>query len=584
MSDIELEDIQNVFDLDVALVNVEDIEIDLSDIQGVKGDKGDKGEPGAVGPRGETGERGLQGVQGPKGETGERGPRGLQGPQGERGPQGVQGLRGEKGDIGPVGPQGLQGTKGEKGDAGPRGPQGQRGERGPQGLQGPQGERGKDNYELALENGFQGSRADFIASIHGVKGDKGDIGPVGPRGPKGDRGEPGVQGPRGEPGDSATVINNLASTSTTGALSAAMGKKLQDNKLDKTGNLPWDNISSKPTGLEGYSRTFNGVFTINNTQPIIIFSRAGTQLFYIGTPNGTSSDILIHSYVHGTNLSFKTNGVYFNREIYANSYQKVLHEGNFQVKQLSDGASINSVRTDGNYHITNGVGLPDNGSWHVEVISGGATNAVRQIARKVGESDVRERHYNGSAWSGWGKLGENGATFKPNVSSAGLLSWTNDKGLSNPASVNVKGPKGERGERGPMGPVGPKGAQGPVGPQGPSGGGSSTPVLAWSGHITGSDNLVELSEPFHGKNVIFYLVELPSEHAVIQQYAVYIPQTPGVFEDTMQPDAEISVEFCVRYEFSIGLEKISISTSIRNSNQFIVRVPDYSVLRYVYVA
>ncbi|APB80213.1 hypothetical protein BMF22_09345 [Pasteurella multocida] len=45
MSDIELEDIQNVFDLDVALVNVEDIEIDLSDIQGVKGDKGIKVNP-----------------------------------------------------------------------------------------------------------------------------------------------------------------------------------------------------------------------------------------------------------------------------------------------------------------------------------------------------------------------------------------------------------------------------------------------------------------------------------------------------------------------------------------------------------
>ncbi|MFC1025165.1 hypothetical protein ACFGXM_00715 [Pasteurella multocida] len=364
-----------------------------------------------------------------------------------------------------------------------------------------------------------------------------------------------------------------------------MGKKLQDNKLDKTGNLPWDNISSKPTGLEGYSRTFNGVFTINNTQPIIIFSRAGTQLFYIGTPNGTSSDILIHSYVHGTNLSFKTNGVYFNREIYANSYQKVLHEGNFQVKQLSDGASINSVRTDGNYHITNGVGLPDNGSWHIEVISGGATNAVRQIARKVGESDVRERHYNGSAWSGWGKLGENGATFKPNVSSAGLLSWTNDRGLSNPASVNIKGPKGERGEQGP---VGPKGEQGPVGPQGPSGGGSSTPVLAWSGHITGSDNVVELSEPFHGKNVIFYLVELPSEHAVIQQYAVYIPQTPGVLEDTMQPGAEVYAEFNINrplYEGDFNAVKpLSISTSVQNTNQFIVGVPHSLFLRYVYVA
>ncbi|MEB3489903.1 hypothetical protein ROV45_01940 [Pasteurella multocida] len=384
--------------------------------------------------------------------------------------------------------------------------------------------------------------------------------------------------------ETTIVENELTSTSTTNALSAAMGKKLQDEKFNRNEKLPWASISAKPTGLEGYGRTFNGVFTLDHTQPIMIFRRSGNNLFYFGTPSADSTDVYIHSYVHGTNLRFKQDGVYFNREIFANSYQKVIHEGNFQVKQVANNTSANMLRTDGHYYLPNGQNLPSAGAWHLEVISGGAKNAVRQIARKVGESDVRERHYNGSAWSGWGKLGENGATFKPNVSSAGLLSWTNDRGLSNPASVNIKGPKGERGEQGPVGPVGPKGEQGPVGPQGPSGGGSSTPVLAWSGHITGSDNVVELSEPFHGKNVIFYLVELPTEHVVIQQYAVYIPQTPGVFEDTMQPDAEISVKFCVRYEFSIDPEEISISTSIRNSNQFIVRVPNYLVLRYVYVA
>lgn len=35
-----------------------------------------------------------------------------------------------------------------------------------------------------------------------------------------------------------------------------------------------------------------------------------------------------------------------------------------------------------------------------------------------------------------------GATFVPKVSSAGVLSWTNDKGLANPASVNLNAPQG----------------------------------------------------------------------------------------------------------------------------------------------
>lgn len=41
--------------------------------------------------------------------------------------------------------------------------------------------------------------------------------------------------------------------------------------------------------------------------------------------------------------------------------------------------------------------------------------------------------------------GSNGATFTPSVSSDGTLSWTNDGGLENPKSVNIKGPKGDNG-------------------------------------------------------------------------------------------------------------------------------------------
>ncbi|HDX1186394.1 TPA: tail fiber protein [Pasteurella multocida] len=208
--------------------------------------------------------------------------------------------------------------------------------------------------------------------------------------------------------ETTIVENELTSTSTTNALSAAMGKKLQDEKFNRNEKLPWASISAKPTGLEGYGRTFNGVFTLDHTQPIMIFRRSGNNLFYFGTPSADSTDVYIHSYVHGTNLRFKQDGVYFNREIFANSYQKVIHEGNFQVKQVANNTSANMLRTDGHYYLPNGQNLPGAGAWHLEVISGGATNAVRQIARKVGESDVRERHYNGSAWSGWKKSGDDG--------------------------------------------------------------------------------------------------------------------------------------------------------------------------------
>lgn len=48
-----------------------------------------------------------------------------------------------------------------------------------------------------------------------------------------------------------------------------------------------------------------------------------------------------------------------------------------------------------------------------------------------------------------GDGGENGATFTPSVSPAGVISWTNDKGLENPDPVNIKGPAGPTGPQGP---------------------------------------------------------------------------------------------------------------------------------------
>ena len=68
-----------------------------------------------------------------------------------------------------------------------------------------------------------------------------------------------------------------------------------------------------------------------------------------------------------------------------------------------------------------------------------------------------------------GADGKNGATFTPAVSSAGVLSWSNDGGLENPASVDIRGPAGPTGAQGPQGEAGPQGPQGAPGAQGEPG-------------------------------------------------------------------------------------------------------------------
>lgn len=47
-----------------------------------------------------------------------------------------------------------------------------------------------------------------------------------------------------------------------------------------------------------------------------------------------------------------------------------------------------------------------------------------------------------------GTPGIDGVTFTPSVSQEGIISWTNNGGLSNPTPINIKGDKGDKGDKG----------------------------------------------------------------------------------------------------------------------------------------
>jgi hypothetical protein len=80
--------------------------------------------------------------------------------------------------------------------------------------------------------------------------------------------------------------------------------------------------------------------------------------------------------------------------------------------------------------------------------------------------------------------GTDGATFTPSVSADGTLSWTNNKNLTNPTSVNIKGPKGEKGDKGDSGEQGPPGNDG-IGIPGSSGDSVTSAVSGTSSDSNG---------------------------------------------------------------------------------------------------
>lgn len=56
---------------------------------------------------------------------------------------------------------------------------------------------GASAYEIALENGFEGSEGEWLESL---RGEQGPVGPAGATGSKGEKGDTGPQGPKGETG------------------------------------------------------------------------------------------------------------------------------------------------------------------------------------------------------------------------------------------------------------------------------------------------------------------------------------------------------------------------------------------------
>lgn len=429
----------------------------------------------------------LKGEKGDKGDTGERGPQGVSGPQGPQGEQGIKGDTGEKGETGPQGPQGMQGEKGEQGPTGATGPKGDTGTtftpsvsaegiiswtndggaqnpsavniRGPQGPQGEQGDQGEQ----------------------GPKGDTGAKGDTGPQGPQGEQGTPGIAASinvgtvtTGSPGTDA-IITNVGTTSAA-ILNFTIPRGDKGDKGDKG-----ETGEQGPQGLKGEQ------------------GEQGTQgIQGIQGPQGPQGE---RGEKGETGSGFKVLDYY--------PTQEALEEA-IPSPNVGDAYGIGSGEPYDIYIYGETSGWVNNGPLQ------GAKGDKGDTGPQGPKGDPGEQGAQGiqgvqgpkgetGETGPKGDPGEDGATFTPSVSSEGVISWTNDKGLPVPEAVNIRGPQGPQGEAGadgaagPQGPAGidgeqgPKGDTGDTGPQGPAGadGGYYQPAvdsagnLSWTASISG---------------------------------------------------------------------------------------------------
>ena len=367
-----------------------------------KGAKGDKGDAGAKGADGvtptiavgttTTGEAGTNAsvTMSKSGTTYTFNfviPKGATGTNGAKGEKGDTGAKGDKGDpftYSDFTSEQLAALKGAKGDKGEKGDTGAKGEKGDKG----------DPFTYADFTSEQ------LAALKGAKGDKGEKGDTGDKGDRGEKGADGVT-PTFTIG---TITTGAAGSTATVTITGTAPNYVLNFTIPKG-----DKGSGGDVDLTGYAKLTGATFTGKVTTPIV----SATRYFETPTLVGEGDD-----------------STYYHRVVFGHK--------NFDKMEFHEYGGLFSF-------FKNQKGGANDGQLLFQ-ISPSAVDSKVQLK----ENGVRVYSPNNKPTAADLGIttGTNGATFTPAVDDAGNLSWSNDKGLANPNTVNIKGAKGEKGADG----------------------------------------------------------------------------------------------------------------------------------------
>ena len=358
------------------------------------------------------------------------------------------------------------------------------GEQGPQGPQGYSLEYNWNGTSLGIKREDEASYK--YANLQGPQGPKGDIGMQGPQGiqgPKGDKGDQGIQGiqgPKGDKGDQGPqgIQGPVGSTQSYIVFHqhfiATQGQKV----------FTWNDGYTYPIGVNAISVYVNGIRLSNR---IINQTKGNSIEFKVGLNEGDKVFIEAFQMVvdlQGPKGDTGATGPQGPRGLQGETGPKGATGATGQ-----NGATFTpTVSSDGIISWKNDKGLTNPTSINIKGPKGdqgiqgpkgntgerGLTGPQGPQGPKgdtgaTGPQGPRGLQGETGPKGATGATGQNGATFTPTVSSDGIISWKNDKGLTNPTSINIKGPKGDQGIQGPKGNTGERGLTGPQGPQGPKG-------------------------------------------------------------------------------------------------------------------
>ena len=496
----------------------------LAALRGPKGEIGERGPKGDPFVYSDFTPEQLAALKGPQGEIGERGPKGDPFVYSDFTPEQLAALKGPKGDIGEQGPQGDQGPigntgspagfgtptasatqlepnaeptvtveasgedtskifnfvfgipKGAKGDTGEKGATGEKGDQGPQGVQGEKGEKGDTGSGFAVLGYFANVSLLQTNVTNPSAGDAYGVGENEPydiyiwdgknsqwvnngplQGAKGDKGETGAAAGFGIPTAEATSLDfteaPTVSVEASGTNIAKIFKFIFGIPKGAKGDTgeKGERGPAGEKGIDGSSAGF-GTPTASATQlepnaePTVTVEASGEDTskifnFVFGIPKGAKGDT-------GEKGATGEKGE-----------QGPIGNTGSPAGFGTPTASATQLEPNAEPTVTVEASGEDT-SKIFNFVFGIPKGAKGDTGEKGAQGDPGIQGPKGAD----GAKGDTGPYFTPTVSAEGVISWSNNGGLDNPASVSIKGPQGAKGDTGAKGDPGAQGEQGPAGP------------------------------------------------------------------------------------------------------------------------
>ena len=281
------------------------------------------------------------------------------------------------------------------------------------GKDGKDGENGKSAYEIAVQNGYDGTESDWLESLKGQKGDTGEPGAAGAKGDpgeKGDQGEPGApgekgeRGEKGEKGDAGTPgkdgVNGtdgkngtdgysptaIVTESDTGATIAITDKNGTTTATVKNGvgektakdgeifNTYSGEYANKATGnhshAEGYSTTASGMYSHAEGRETTASGTYSHAEGYSTTASGT--------YSHAEGSVTKASS----QHSHAEGYNTIASGDISHVEGNETTASGNYSHAEGS--VTKAIGMVSHAEGHSTTASGNYSHAEGSVTKAIG--------------------------------------------------------------------------------------------------------------------------------------------------------------------------------------------------------